>query len=153
MSKLQEERCFIFCALCAKPMANYKCCLFYEWNLICLGRQWAHSLFMSSRAGDRSIRRAHQKPQELDSKALPCRLDEQTKSHWGTFGTGTVGYQALWCWTLALCGLLKDAGLAFNVEHQLARHHQLTHGQFSDVGDCHFSFGLHSWFGRNLQRI
>lgn len=64
--------------LIAKLLANYKCCFFYKWNLICEGWQWVHSLFISSGTGNRSIHRAHQKPQELDAEATGFWTSEQS---------------------------------------------------------------------------
>ncbi len=37
-----------------------------------------HSLFIASGTGNRSIRRTHQKPQELDAEATGCWTSEQS---------------------------------------------------------------------------
>ncbi len=64
--------------LCAKLLANYECCHVYKWNLICEEWQRVHSLFIASGTGNRSIRRTHQKPQELDAEATGCWTSEQS---------------------------------------------------------------------------
>lgn len=82
------------------------------------------------------------------------RLDEQTKSHWETFGTGTVGSKALWCGTLADCRWRVCVCVwRMLVWLLLCRASTGSHGQFSDVDNKRFSFGPHGWFGQNLQRI
>jgi len=39
---------------------------------------WVHSLFIASGTGNRSIRRAHQKPQELDAEATGFWTSKQS---------------------------------------------------------------------------
>lgn len=85
--------------LMAKLLANYKCCFFYEWNLICEGWQWVHSLFIASGTGNRSIHRAHQKPQELDAEATGFWTSEQSPiEKLGRLDTSFFDAEPLHCW-------------------------------------------------------